>query len=247
MEKLFLFQESYKRMIVRFLKKHKEKLSRIKKGVCAVAIVLLLIYVLNPLKSSFHSAIILSLFLLYGLLSFCENSLQILTTVRGFLKNALLFSLIGTVTITVFIFHVFDLREIIEHQGVIFHIKYLFFIIVLSLFWFVFSTFCNTKISIVSNGLLSIMIGVIIQFNSFYWKILEMDNIKIESPIISQIAWIIGTDEYELVGLSINFVLLPIFVMVASGTIGALLKDYWIKVNEKKDISLVDEKYYSEN
>lgn len=120
---------------------------------------------------------------------------------------------------------------------VVTHVAYFLFILVLAMMWFLFSTFANARVATISNAILTMVIGIFLQLNSFYVTILKWDNVSIDFLFNKeQLVEIkqLGLDQHEFLATAINFIMFPAFTAVAVGTAGAALKKYWL-VKYKKD------------
>lgn len=148
------------------------------------------------------------------------------TSISGFLKRAL-----GT-TIILGLIVCFILSKYIKDSYMLYALIIVFF----TLIWSFLSTLSNAKVGTISNAIFAVVIGIILQANSFIWSVLELDKFDI---IYGVPDFEIDFNSYELIELSINTALFPFFVMVTIGALACAYKEYWIeKYNEGKDIEI---------
>lgn len=231
-KRLFLFEERLKQKLKYFILKHGQMINTVKKVLFIICIILLFFVSQKTIDTS----VLIVFLILFEITSLLGASLETFTTIRGFLRNAFTSTLVIAMIMSLLIFNSFDPNIFMMNKAIVSHIGYFIFIIVLSLLWFIFSTFCNAKVSTISNAILSICIALILQFNSFYWKIFEIENVNLMDSNFIFIIEKMGISQYEFLGLATDITFFPIFVMVTIGAFGALLKEYWISKNGKIDI-----------
>lgn len=148
------------------------------------------------------------------------------TSISGFLKRAL-----GTTIILGLTVYFILLKNIKDS-----YISYALIIVIFTIIWSFLSTLSNAKVGTISNAIFAVVVGIILQANSFIWLVLELDKFEISFGVPNY-----ETDfsSYELIELSINTVLFPFFVMVTIGALACAYKEYWIdKYNGGEDIEI---------
>lgn len=232
----FFKKESYYQKKLREINKLKgNKINKISNVLMGITFLLSLSFIYTKSKIVMYLSLFFSV--VYILVSFLSTSIETLTTIKGFLSNGILI----TVFFSLVLFLI--LKYLIRKFGVnisndwIFHVGYLILTITLSLVWFVLSTFSNAKVATIANAIISVIIAIIIQFNSFYWNIFKLENKNFLHPSYLKILEYSGIDQYDIISTSIDLILFPLFVMVTVGALGAAVKEYWnTKHNSNNDI-----------
>lgn len=110
------------------------------------------------------------------------------------------------------------------------YILYGVLILIYTLIWTFLSTISDTKVGIISNAVVAVILEIILQANSFIWQILEIDGVKVKSLLIVHK---VGLNDYEIMELAINTALFPFFVMVTVGALACVFKEYWAEGNKE--------------
>lgn len=109
------------------------------------------------------------------------------------------------------------------------HVGYLIYILFLSLSWLLIINDDNLQEIKFTNLKFSFVVGIILQLNSYYWKVLKIDFI-IPFNYLRRFKTI-SIEQDELLSVMVNVVFSPIFIMLASG---ALIAAYREHVNNYK-------------
>ncbi|RXZ28627.1 hypothetical protein EPT55_03335 [Fusobacterium necrophorum] len=228
----FLFRSEWKiqQYLMKISREKKYNLKRIS-NIFFILAVILFVFLKYELTRVW---IFFLIFFLHLSFTFLSKSLFTFTTMRGFMSNGIKSALLVFFIMFVTFVTIIDKNLSYEAKN---YVYYFLIIFLLSIVWFVFSTFCNVDVSILSNAILSLIIGVIIQFNSIFWSIFKMTGKHLFSEHILEIILQSGYHEAEYMKIAIDMIIFPVFIMSSFGVSGSALKKYWIKkYNKGNDI-----------
>lgn len=233
MKNFFEFEWMLQQSLMNFAKKYGKKMDILINIIFVTIVVFLLLLFLNI---NVHYIILLTLLILYILFNCISKSLNFFTSLTCFFENSLL---------VVFIISTIILYLVIGKSGWLININidslikiYITIIVVLSVLWFCFSTFCDAKIATISNAIFSAIITLLLQLNTFIWDIYYIDNNTIFPDEIVILYNKLGYNDIQFSILLVNIVFWPLYIMFVVGTIGSIIKEHWInKFNDKHDIT----------
>ena len=104
------------------------------------------------------------------------------------------------------------------------HVGYLIYILILSLSWLLIINDDNLREIKLINLKFSFVVGIILQLNSYYWKVLKIDFI-IPFNYLRRCKTI-SIEQDELLSVMVNVVFSPIFSMLASGALIAAYREH---------------------
>lgn len=186
-----------------------------------ISIVLYALFIVNLEINDFIKNILFLTISIVNLISgFLSSLKEMCISISGFMKTALI------TTIIIGIFSYFGLSKYVKDS----YWMYAIIIIIFTIIWSFLSTLSNPKIGKISNAIISVVLVIAIQANSFIWSIFELDKIKLGHDL-SYIG--LNFSEYELMEISINTLLFPFFVMVTIGALACAYKEYWLENNSK--------------
>lgn len=178
------------------------------------------------LNDNVGSGIILIIFITNLILGFIARIKQIFTSIAEFLKQAFMVTIILGTFICLMFYHY--VKES--------YILYLLITGIFTLIWSFLSTLSNVKIGKISNAIFAVIVGVILQANSFIWEVLALAKIDFNFNITS---YGLDCNSYEFIELLIKLMLFPFFVMTTIGALACAYKEYWKeKYNKGKDIEI---------
>lgn len=195
-----------------------------------LSFLIFVIFTLFSIKWNFNIHVKNLIFLLICITNlvscFVSGIKDMCTSISGFLKRAL------STTIILGIFVYFILSKYIKDS----YVSYAIITVTFTLIWSFLSTLSNAKIGTISNAIFAVIVGIILQANSFIWSVLELDEFDISFGVSNYKK---DFRPYELIELSINTALFPFFVMVTIGALACAYKEYWIeKYYGGKDIGI---------
>lgn len=150
--------------------------------------------------------------------TFIFNLKDMCTSISGFLK----LSFFTTIILGSIIY--FMLSNYIVSE----YISYTIIVLIYTIIWSFLSTFSEAKVGKLANSIVAVVVGILLQANSFIWSILELTRTDINLKIPPND---LNLTSYKIMELSINTMLFPFFVMAAVGALACAYKEYW---NEKK-------------
>lgn len=150
--------------------------------------------------------------------------------VQDSIKSFLIIGTVATITIGIAFW-------IINYQFIPWnYFSYTLTVVIMTIFWTFLSGLSELKVAIISNAILAVILNIILQINSFVWKILQANNINIG---ISESIENLNISQYEYMDLAINLALSPMLVMVTIGALFCAYKEYFYKedpeIQEKKN------------
>lgn len=217
---IFIFQEMYREKIINnatMLKKFRK--------VYGISLLIFFAYVLLLMKRvenvSLNNLIIIVLCIINIVSGFVSCIKAMCTSISYFLKIALF---------STFIFGIF-IYFILCYYLEVSNISYLLIIVIFTTIWTFLSTFSENKIGTLSNAILAVIVGIILQANSFIWSEKELALLKSNVCSIIREA---NLASYKVQELAINKVLFPLFVMTTIGALACAYKEYWLEKNKDK-------------
>lgn len=215
---IFKLQDAMRKKIL----KNQDKLKVFKK-VYFFSLLAFLLYGIFIMRLDFNIYIKNSIFLAIcaiNLISnFISNLKDMCTSISGFLKLSI-FTTIILGSIIYFMFANYIVDE---------YLAYGMIVLIFTIIWSFLSTLSEAKVGKFANTIVAVVVGILLQTNSFIWSILELTrtDINFEMPPNE-----LNLTSYKIMELSINTVLFPFFVMAAVGALACAYKEYW---KEKKE------------
>lgn len=208
--------------------KEKSKICfKIELGLFIVAVLLLIISALCSIE--WMLLVVTALLFLWCTIDFVSNAYHIFTSVRGFLGRGisfifLLFSCITAIAYTAL--------ATLQVSG---WIVYGAICAILGLLWAVYSSFANTRVSVLVNAILTTAWGVLTQTINNAIQLLPESRLLLINGV--QELQQFGYSASQAIGASISLVGWPIFFSLALATIVCAVKKYWVeKYNEGHEI-----------
>lgn len=218
-ERIFIFQEKTRELIL----KNKSNLKRILIAYL-ITLVFLPVYAFclsNKIYSVCINNVIFSLIFFVNILSGFIISIKAMCTR---ISHSLLAGLFITVTLGIGIYYFFSKSFIFNYKS------YILITVIFTVIWTFLSTFSDNKIGKLSNSILAVLVGIVLQANSFILRAFNINGvIDLKFTAVK-----INISTYELTELEINKLLFPFFVMAAVGALACAYKEYWLEENEKK-------------
>lgn len=215
---IFIFQELHREKIIN----NYAMLIKFRK-VYGVSLLIFFAYVLFLMKRienvRLNNLIVIVLFIINIGSGFVSCIKAMCTSISYFLKIALFSTFIFGIVIYIILWEYLEVRNI----------SYLLIIVIFTAIWTFLSTFSENKIGTLSNAILAVIVGIILQANSFIWS--EKELVLLKNNDFSTIREA-NLASYKVNELAINKVLFPIFVMTAVGTLACAYKEYWLKKNK---------------
>lgn len=215
---IFKIQDSMREAII----KNHDKLKVFKK-VYSFSLVAFVLYGFFIMRLDFNIDIKNSIFLVICVINlistFIFNLKYMCTSISGFLKLSLLTTIILG-SIIYFMFFNYIVNE---------YLSYAMIVLLFTLIWSFLSTLSEAKVGKLANSIVAVVVGILLQANSFIWSILELTRVDINFKIPPNE---LNLTSYKVMELLINTMLFPFFVMAAVGALVCACKEYW---KEKKD------------
>lgn len=229
----FNWQWKCQKMLMKFMARNKAMVEKIYVIFSSVFFVLGLCIILLSIENNIIICLWLCIPVVTVCINFANKSIDIFTKVRSFLIHA-----INALIIIVLV--IFAIIEYFDGFVNNFFINYITITFVLTIVWSVLSTFCNAKVATLANTILSTIIIILMQVNSFVWTALYIQTNRILPKNLALGFKYIGYTEDQILSFFGNIILFPIFVMVAFGALSCAVKGYWIKkYNKGQDIEAI--------
>lgn len=188
-------------------------------------------------KSKISMWISLIIILIYFSIALFINSIQMFTTIRGFIKYSLfplLFSFVILYNLSdFFVFNYISIVEPIKS-----YLPYILVCLALCVVWCIHSSFCNIEISTIINGVLTAGVGVLIEFKSMIINIIPYEKLQKFYPINETLLESEGHNIRSILDVTISLMLFPLLLTLSVATVICIIKKYWIKkYNYGRDIN----------
>lgn len=196
-------------------------------GLFIVAMLLLIISALCAIEWMLLLAT--ALLFLWCTIDFVSNAYHIFTSVRGFIGRGISFIFLLFAGITGVAYTALATLQV---SG---WIVYGAICVILGFLWAVYSSFANTRVSVLVNAILTTVWGVLAQTINNAIQLLPGSKLLSISGV--QELQQLGYSASQAIGASISLVGWPIFFSLALATIVCAVKKYWIeKYNEGYEI-----------
>ncbi|WP_137143878.1 hypothetical protein [Ethanoligenens harbinense] len=202
-------------------------------------ICLLLLVLFAATNAIFLGYLFLAAFLSWYVMNLVTASFIMLSSIRGFFKNAFSFSVVLFVLLLLLLV---PLENVLSNTvgtsvaGIIILVSSL---LIACLIWSFISCCADTSVSILANAILTGLVGIVSQICNYLLLFLP-SNIAVNLPIFETFVNEMGNYGYtvtQALQLAVNTLFFPIAVILGVATIICALKKYWItKYNDGQDL-----------
>lgn len=165
---------------------------------------------------------------IYLSIAIFNNSIQMFTSIKGFIKYSV-FPLLFSFLILYNLFDVFVSNYISINEPIKSYLPYIFVCLALCFAWCIHSSFCNIEISTIINGILTAGIGVLIEFKSVIINITPYEKLQDFFSIDETLIEMEGHNIRSMLDVTISLILFPLLLTLSIATVVCIIKKYWIK------------------
>lgn len=189
------------------------------------------------LKSKISIGISLATGFIFLLIAIFNNSVQMFTSIKGFIKYSV-FPLMISFIMLYELFDVFASNYISIDEPIKSYLPYIFICLALCFAWCIHSSFCNIDISTIINGILTAGIGVLIELKSVIINMIPYEKLQEFLPVNETLLEAEGHNIRSILDVTISMVLFPLLLTLSIATVVCIIKKYWIKkYNSGMDIN----------
>lgn len=247
--KFFDFQWKIQKFI---MKVHKQSL----KGLNIINNIMFAIYFISSvILCCSQSKVFIWISLVAGFIYFSiaifNNSIQMFTSIKGFIKYSV-FPLLFSFLILYSLFETITSNYISISEQIRSYLPYILVCLALSFAWCFHSSLCNIEISTIINGVLTAGIGVLIEFKSLIINMIPFEKLQESFPVDEKMLEIEGHNIRSMLDVTIGMVLFPLLLTLSIATVVCIMKKYWIKkyncgMDINSDLNTYDEEYCEED